>query len=200
MTSAEQVVNDFRHVPRGAGHSEETREALREALRSVDLLDSLQGLSVRELDDDDAFLVNSDGREIATWQQDYPYAERMSRQEYERTKRFLQIELLKMQSWVKDSGQRVVVLFEGRDAAGKGGAIKRFTEHLNPRGARVVALGKPSEGERTQWYFQRYFSQLPPRGKSCYSTGPGTTEPSSNESWTFARRPSTGSSWNKRRD
>jgi polyphosphate kinase 2 len=165
MTSADQVVNDFRHVPRGAGHSEETREALREALRSVDLLDSLQGLSVRELDDDDALLLGSDGREIATWQQDYPYTERMNRQEYERTKRSLQIELLKMQSWVKDSGQRIVVLFEGRDAAGKGGTINRFTEHLNPRGSRVVALGKPSERERTQWYFQRYFSQLPAAGE-----------------------------------
>jgi polyphosphate kinase len=165
MTSADQVVNDFRHVPRGVGHSKETREALREALRSVDLVDSLQGVSVRELDDDDALLLGPDGREIATWQQDYPYAERMSRQEYERTKRSLQIELLKMQSWVKDSGQRVVVLFEGRDAAGKGGTIKRFTEHLNPRGARVVALGKPSERERTQWYFQRYFSQLPAAGE-----------------------------------
>jgi polyphosphate kinase 2 len=165
MTSAEQVVNDFRRVPRGAGHSEQTRQALRDALRTADLLDSLQGLSVKELDDDEALLLGPDGREISTWQQDYPYAERMSREEYECTKRSLQIELLKMQSWVKDSGQRVVVLFEGRDAAGKGGTIKRFTEHLNPRGARVVALEKPSERERTQWYFQRYFSQLPAAGE-----------------------------------
>lgn len=106
MTSAEQVVNDFRRVPRGVGHSEQTREALREALRTVDLLDSLQGLSVHELDDDEAILLGPDGREITTWQQDYPYTERMSRAEYEHTKRALQIELLKMQSWVKDSGQR----------------------------------------------------------------------------------------------
>ena len=161
MTSAEQVVNDFRRVPRGVGHSEQTRRALREALKEADLLDSLQGLSVKELDDDEAILLGPDGREITTWQQDYPYTERMSREEYEHTKRALQIELLKMQSWVKDSGQRVVVLFEGRDAAGKGGTIKRFTEHLNPRGSRVVALEKPNERERTQWYFQRYFSQLP---------------------------------------
>jgi polyphosphate kinase 2 len=89
----------------------------------------------------------------------------MNRQDYERTKRVLQIELLKMQSWVKDSGQRVVVLFEGRDAAGKGGTIKRFIEHLNPRGTRVVALEKPNERERTQWYFQRYFNQLPAAGE-----------------------------------
>lgn len=165
MTSAEQIVNEFRRVPRGAGHSEQTRQALREALRTVDLLDSLQGLSVQELDDDEAVLLDPDGREITAWRQDYPYAERMSRDEYERTKRSLQIELLKMQSWVKDSGQRIVVLFEGRDAAGKGGTIKRFTEHLNPRGTRVVALEKPSERERTQWYFQRYFSQLPAAGE-----------------------------------
>src|SRR5947209_2497876 len=161
MTSGEQVVREFRRTPRGAGHSEPTRRALREALRTVGLLDSLRDLSVKELDDDDAVLVGSDGCEITAWQQDYPYAERMDREEYESTKRSLQIELLKMQSWVKDSGQRVVVLFEGRDAAGKGGTIKRFTEHLNPRGSRVVALDKPSERERTQWYFQRYFSQLP---------------------------------------
>lgn len=165
MTSAEQVVHGFRRTPRAAGHSEPTRRALREALRTVDLLDSVAGVSVAELDDDDAVLLGSDGCEIATWRQDYPYTQRMDRQAYERTKRALQIELLKMQSWVKDSAQRVVVLFEGRDAAGKGGTIKRFTEHLNPRGTRVVALGKPSERERTQWYFQRYFNQLPAAGE-----------------------------------
>ncbi len=105
MTSAEQVVNEFRRTPRVAGHSVQTRQALREALRTVDLLDSLPGLSVKELDDDEALLLGSDGREITTWQQGYPYTERMSREEYERTKRPLQIELLKMQSWVKDSGR-----------------------------------------------------------------------------------------------
>src|SRR3954468_17728996 len=165
MTSAEQVVRQFRRTPRGAGHSEPTRRALREALKTVGLLDSLRDLSVRELDDDDAALLGPDGYEITTWQQDYPYAERMDREEYENTKRSLQIELLKMQSWVKDSGQRVVVLFEGRDAAGKGGTIKRFTEHLNPRGSRVVALGKPTAEEAGQWYFQRYFSRLPSAGE-----------------------------------
>jgi polyphosphate kinase len=165
MSSAEQIVNEFRRTPHGVGHSEPTRQALREALRTVDLLDGMGGLSVQELDDDEATLLGSDGREITTWQQDYPYAERMSRADYERTKRSLQIELLKLQSWAKDSGQRIVVLFEGRDAAGKGGTIKRFTEHLNPRGTRVVALDKPSERERTQWYFQRYLSQLPAAGE-----------------------------------
>ena len=100
---------------------------------------------------------------LDTWREGYPYNERMARPEYERHKRLLQIELLKMQSWVKETGQRVVILFEGRDAAGKGGTIKRFTEHLNPRGTRVVALEKPTTREATQWYFQRYANHLPSR-------------------------------------
>ncbi len=95
----------------------------------------------------------------------YPYRNLMSRRNYERKKYRLQVELLKLQAWVKETGQRVVILFEGRDAAGKGGAIKRFMEHLNPRGARVVALEKPSEVERGQWYFQRYIEHLPTRGE-----------------------------------
>ena len=95
----------------------------------------------------------------------YPYKNLMSRKNYETQKYKLQVELLKLQAWVKDSGQRVLILFEGRDAAGKGGAIKRFMEHLNPRGARVVALEKPSEVERGQWYFQRYIQHLPTRGE-----------------------------------
>jgi polyphosphate kinase 2 len=100
-----------------------------------------------------------------TWREGYPYDKRMSRREYEEIKRSLQIELLKLQSWVKQTGQKVVLLFEGRDAAGKGGTIKRFTEHLNPRGARIVALEKPTERERTQWYFQRYIERLPAAGE-----------------------------------
>ncbi|MBL9012024.1 MAG: polyphosphate kinase 2 [Alphaproteobacteria bacterium] len=95
----------------------------------------------------------------------YPYRNLLSRKSYEQQKYLLQVELLKLQAWVKTTGQRVVVLFEGRDAAGKGGAIKRFMEHLNPRGARVVALEKPSEVERGQWYFQRYIQHLPTRGE-----------------------------------
>ena len=89
----------------------------------------------------------------------------MRRAVYERHKAELQVELLKVQNWVKETGQRIVVLFEGRDAAGKGGTIKRFMEHLNPRGARVVALKKPSEAERGQWYFQRYVAELPTAGE-----------------------------------
>lgn len=96
---------------------------------------------------------------------EYPYARKLSRKTYEKQKAELQVELLKVQKWVKDSGQKIVVLFEGRDAAGKGGTIKRFMEHLNPRGARVVALEKPTDAERTQWFFQRYISYLPSGGE-----------------------------------
>jgi polyphosphate kinase 2 len=95
----------------------------------------------------------------------YPYQYLLSRKSYEHQKYGLQVELLKLQAWVKDAGQKIVVLFEGRDAAGKGGTIKRFMEHLNPRGARVVALDKPTEDERGQWYFQRYVSHLPTAGE-----------------------------------
>ena len=95
----------------------------------------------------------------------YPYKNLMSRKAYEKSKYDLQVELLKFQAWVKETGQRVVILFEGRDAAGKGGTIKRFMEHLNPRGAKVVALEKPSDVERGQWYFQRYIQHLPTAGE-----------------------------------
>jgi polyphosphate kinase 2 len=99
------------------------------------------------------------------WRRSYPYKYKMLRRDYEDQKFTLQTELLKLQTWVKSARQRVVILFEGRDAAGKGGAIKRFMEHLNPRGARVVALEKPSEVERGQWYFQRYVGHLPTAGE-----------------------------------
>ena len=89
----------------------------------------------------------------------------MRDKEYQKTKRKLQIELLKMQNWVKATGQRIIILFEGRDAAGKGGVIKRFMEHMNPRIAHVVALEKPSAYEAGQWYFQRYIKHLPSRGE-----------------------------------
>lgn len=95
----------------------------------------------------------------------YPYENLLSRKTYEKQKYRLQVELLKLQAWIKSSGERLVILFEGRDAAGKGGTIKRFMEHLNPRGARVVALEKPTEAEQGQWYFQRYVEHLPTRGE-----------------------------------
>jgi polyphosphate kinase 2 len=120
---------------------------------------------VDDSDDDEPVLVRADGRRVDTWRERYPYPERMGREEYERTKRLLQIELLKLQYWINATGERLIILFEGRDAAGKGGTIKRFTEHLNLRGARVVALEKPNERERTQWYFQRYLAHLPAAGE-----------------------------------
>jgi len=125
----------------------------------------LAGLTVVDTDDDDPILLWPDGTPVDTWREDYPYDERMTRDYYEHAKRLLQIELVKLQNWVKDTGQKIVIVFEGRDAAGKGGTIKRFTEHLNPRGARVVALEKPTERERTQWYFQRYVPHLPANGE-----------------------------------
>jgi polyphosphate kinase 2 len=143
-----------------------------EALRSV----------IEELSPDDARAVhralleantqapatrrNPDEELAMDWREGiYPYRHRMLRRNYEKQKYQLQVELLKLQAWVKATGQRVVILFEGRDAAGKGGTIKRMMEHLNPRGARVVALEKPSDTEKGQWYFQRYVQHLPTAGE-----------------------------------
>ncbi len=142
-----------------------------------DIIDALQDLSAEELlahglsadstwdEIDDPVLIGPNGLPIETWREGYPYDQWMSRSEYEVSKRLLQIELLKAQGWLRETGQKLVVLFEGRDAAGKGGTIKRFTEHLNPRGTSVVALTAPSERERGQWYFQRYVQHLPTRGE-----------------------------------
>jgi len=99
---------------------------------------------------------------------EFPYKSRLATKAYEEQMAHLQVELLKLQNWVKETGERIIVLFEGRDAAGKGGTIKRFMEHLNPRGARVVALEKPNERERTQWYFQRYIENLPAGGEIVF--------------------------------
>ena len=137
---------------------------------ALDIDELFPGLRVEDLvvdydDGDDPVLRRPDGTEIDTWRENYPYRTRLTREEYELSKRLLQIELLKLQYWIKDTGGRMVVVFEGRDAAGKGGTIKRFTEHLNPRGARVVALGKPTERERGEWYFQRYVDHLPTAGE-----------------------------------
>ncbi|MFS1302410.1 polyphosphate kinase 2 [Streptosporangium longisporum] len=141
---------------------------VREVMERSDLLDELADLRVDDDDDDDPVLVRVDGSPVDTWRERYPYSERMDRAEYDRLKRLLQIELLKLQYWIKDNGGRLVVLFEGRDAAGKGGTIKRFMEHLNPRGANVVALEKPNERESTQWYFQRYIAHLPAAGEMVF--------------------------------
>jgi len=133
----------------------------------ADLLDELAGqLGLRlKRSRSRLQLVRSDGSPVDTWREDYPYSRRLGRRSYEEQKRALQIELLKMQRWVKDSGERLMIVFEGRDAAGKGGTIKRFTENLNPRGARVVALEKPTEKEQTEWYLQRYVAHLPAAGE-----------------------------------
>ncbi|MBV9321026.1 MAG: polyphosphate kinase 2 [Mycobacterium sp.] len=130
-----------------------------------DLSTPQHGYTVNDEDPDDPALCDQDGKPIDTWREGYPYDQLMQRDEYERVKRRLQIELLKLQSHNKRTGARHVILFEGRDAAGKGGTIQRFMEHLNPRSARVVALDKPSEREQTQWYFQRYITHLPAGGE-----------------------------------
>jgi polyphosphate kinase 2 len=129
-----------------------------------DLSDELSQFVIDD-SDEEPILCWRDGTEVDTWKEGYPYDLRLKRDEYEAEKRRLQIELLKLQNWSKDVGERVLILFEGRDAAGKGGTIKRFMEHLNPRGARVVALERPNDREKTQWYFQRYIAHLPAAGE-----------------------------------
>ncbi|RRO97120.1 polyphosphate kinase 2 [Corynebacterium bovis] len=138
-----------------------------EGFHVVDLA-AIEGYIVDDSDEDDPVLITPDGHRVDTWRENYPYDERMSRDEYETTKRSLQIELLKWQNWTKETGQKHIILFEGRDAAGKGGTIKRFNEHLNPRGARTVALEKPSPREATSWYFQRYIQNFPAGGEIVF--------------------------------
>ena len=130
-------------------------------------IDSLrqEGYTVRDDHGEDPILIGPDGSAVETWRENYPYDEMMTRNDYEVEKYLLQIELLKFQYWAQDTGQKHVLVFEGRDAAGKGGTIKRFIEHLNPRSARVVALTKPTSTELGQWYFQRYISHLPTAGE-----------------------------------
>lgn len=134
---------------------------------SADDLAKLQGLFTRHIHASIPVTgVRPDDELVDNWREgNYPYKNRMSRKAYEKQKYHLQVELLKLQKWVKETGQRLVILFEGRDAAGKGGTIKRFMEHMNPRGARVVALEKPTLEEQGQWYFQRYIKHLPTRGE-----------------------------------
>ncbi|HEY5362231.1 MAG TPA: polyphosphate kinase 2 [Streptosporangiaceae bacterium] len=135
--------------------------------RVGELLDELAqqlGLSVQR-SADRLVLVRPDGSRVQTWREDYPYTSRLRRRTYAEQKRALQVELLKLQRGIKESGGRLMIVFEGRDAAGKGGTIKRFTENLNPRGARVVALEKPTEKEQTEWYLQRYVAHLPAAGE-----------------------------------
>ena len=130
-----------------------------------DLVEMMSRVRVEYSDREPVLQWADTGTEIDTWREEYPYGERLSRAAYEVGKRLLQIELLKLQQHIEAKGERIVMVFEGRDAAGKGGTIKRFTEHLNPRGARVVALSKPTPREQTQWYFQRYVAHLPAAGE-----------------------------------
>jgi polyphosphate kinase 2 len=137
------------------------RDNLRE---TIDHLVEL-GYTVSGGQGEDPELIDPGGSAVETWREDYPYDRRMSREKYEAEKYRLQIELLKFQYWGQDHGLKNVIVFEGRDAAGKGGTIKRFTEHLDPRSARTVALSKPSDREQGQWYFQRYIQHLPTAGE-----------------------------------
>ena len=139
--------------------------AVRENLREfIDHLTQM-GYTVPHGHEEDPDLIDPGGSAVETWREDHPYDELMSREEYELEKYKLQIELLKFQYWGQDHDLQHVIVFEGRDAAGKGGTIKRFTEYLNPRAARVVALTKPSDREAGQWYFQRYIRHLPTAGE-----------------------------------
>ena len=151
------------------GAQESKIGALRDVIAGMPLDDSvamLRGLLKQQGVKSEQLEANPDEELVRDWRDGgYPYKNLMQRRNYERQKYRLQVELLKLQAWVKETGQKVVILFEGRDAAGKGGTIKRLMEHLNPRGARVVALEKPSEIEQGQWYFQRYVQHLPTRGE-----------------------------------
>ncbi|WP_446721102.1 polyphosphate kinase 2 [Luteococcus sp. H138] len=130
-------------------------------------IDRLRGEGYSVLPDtagSDPDLIDPGGSAVETWRDDYPYEERMDREEYEQEKYALQVELLKFQYWTQETGARHIILFEGRDAAGKGGTIKRFEEHLNPRHLHTVALNKPTTTEQGQWYFQRYVQHFPTAG------------------------------------
>jgi polyphosphate kinase len=163
-------VNDHAQTRRGDhGMSVVELEQLIDALKADLSADEFveRGMSVQGTFDhiDDPVLIGPDGTPIMTWKEGYPYDERMGREDYEEDKRLLQIELLKLQTWLQRTGHKVCLVFEGRDAAGKGGTIKRFMEHLNPRFARVVALGVPTQREQGQWYFQRWIGHLPTAGE-----------------------------------
>ncbi|NRB70869.1 MAG: polyphosphate kinase 2 [Xanthomonadales bacterium] len=145
-----------------------------ELTEAINLLRSMSGQELRDYgfrvkntfdEVDDPVLIGPDGLPVESWREGYPYSDKLKRKAYNQEKRLLQVELLKAQEWICSSGQRVVVLFEGRDAAGKGGTIKRFMEHLDPRHVDNVALSKPTETERGQWFFQRYIQHLPTRGR-----------------------------------
>lgn len=166
QTEAEQHTAEGAHAYTDSEKKQAIKEALKPQARRTSVvedysaeLDEMASLT-RALGKD-----KKDDKTSQAWKKGYPYDTKLSRKAYEKEKRALQIELLKLQLWAKSTGQKILIIFEGRDAAGKGGSIKRFTEHLNPRGARVVALEKPTDIEQTQWYFQRYIKHLPSGGE-----------------------------------
>ena len=164
----ERLVSAVEHVIDEGGERARRAKELRALIDSADSEDrrALRRALSERLGPEGLPAVDPDLELAKGWRDGaYPYRNLLRRSTYEHEKFRLQVELLKLQAWVKESRQRVVILFEGRDAAGKGGTIKRFMEHLNPRGARVVALEKPTETERGQWYFQRYVQHLPTFGE-----------------------------------
>ena len=163
LSAAEDIL--AHQKPQNAEQAIKTLEAILEGA-SPDDAAALRSALLRWQEFDNKMPISPDDELVDDWRSAvYPYKNRLSRKTYEKQKYHLQVELLKLQAWVKETGQRVVIIFEGRDAAGKGGTIKRFMEHLNPRGARVVALEKPTDTERGQWYFQRYIEHLPSAGE-----------------------------------
>jgi polyphosphate kinase 2 len=164
-SAAEDILNRSDPKPSDYDAALKTLEAILEGA-SPDDAAALKSALMRWQTFETKLPVSPDDELVDDWRSAvYPYKNRLSRKSYERQKYHLQVELLKLQAWVRETGQRVVILFEGRDAAGKGGTIKRFMEHLNPRGARVVALEKPTTEELGQWYFQRYMKHLPTSGE-----------------------------------
>jgi len=141
-----------------SGRNQEADAVLKRLARQL-------GLRIHYRHNGKAELVGPDGDAVPTFREDYPYSKKLRRRRYEKQKRALQIEMLKLQRAVRSQQRRLVILFEGRDAAGKGGTIKRFTENLNPRGAHVIALDKPTEREQSEWYLQRYIAHLPAAGE-----------------------------------
>ena len=181
---ASSVKREAKKVEKERMEEEDTEEAKKEAEKKAkeenDLAESqrlvkIEAMQVLKAYTDPAQVMSGDrvlsGKKLLRLTHavgGYPYSTKMDLEEYEREKYYLQIELLKAQKWIRETGQRVILLFEGRDAAGKGGTIKRFMEHLNPRSAHVVALEKPSERERGEWYFQRYIHRFPTRGEMVF--------------------------------
>ena len=168
-TSSPEAVESYAVAQASAGATEAQVNALKDILsgrQPADAVALMKTLLKEQQARAEEATVSADDELSEDWRTGgYPYKNLLSRKNYEKQKYRQQVELLKLQAWVKETGQRVVVLFEGRDAAGKGGTIKRFMENLNPRGARVVALEKPTESERGQWYFQRYVNSLPTAGE-----------------------------------